>query len=426
MRKKLKHVVIVGAGFAGLFAAKKLIGKQVRVTLIDKNNYHTFNPLLYQVGSAEIEPDQIAYPVRTIIRGRNNISFLMSEVTSIRVRDRVVRTLKGDVEYDYLIVSPGSKTNYFGINGAEEHTLPLKTLDDALKLRNHILSMFEAAARSSDPDLKKKYLTFVITGGGATGVEFAGAFAELVHGPLEKDFPELKASDINIMLIDSGARILSNYMERSCAYAVNVLSKKGVRVITGAEVTRIDKDTVKLKNGDVIKSSTVIWTAGVRGMEIKTDIHLPLRSDSRILVDNTLRIKDHDDVFFCGDNTYSEQDGVPLPMTAPVATQQGIHSAHNILRLIDGKGAVPFVYLDKGSMVAIGRNSGITRIGRHEIRGFIAWVLWLFIHIFYLIGFKNKIMVMISWFGDYILYERSGRMIIPSCGENNLKNQSIR
>ncbi len=426
MKKKLKHVVIVGAGFAGLFAAKELIGRPVRVTLIDRNNYHTFNPLLYQVGAAEVEPDQIAYPVRTMIRGRKNISFMMSEVISIKLRDRIVRTAKGDVEYDYLVLSPGSKTGFFGVPGAEQNTLPLKTLDDALNLRNHIISMFEAAARSGDSDDKKRLLTFIIAGGGATGVEFAGAFAELVHGPLEKDFPELKASDINILLIDAGSRILPAYMEKSSGYAVDVLAKKGVRVITGAEVVRIDRDSVRLKNGDRIKSSTVIWTAGVRGAEIKTDVHIPLRGDSRVIVDDMLRLRDIDGVFVCGDNAYFEQGGAPLPMTAPVATQQGIHTAQNILRLAQGKGALPFVYRDRGSMVAIGRNSGITRIGRHEIKGFIAWVLWLFIHIFYLIGFRNKIMVMISWFGDYILYERSGRMIIPSCGESRTGTQSIR
>lgn len=414
MQNETKHVVIIGAGFAGLFAAKKFFGKNVKVTLIDKNNYHTFNPLLYQVGAAEIEPDQIAYPVRSVIRNKKNIDFLMSQVKEIKFKKKLVVTGKGEVKYDYLIIAPGSKPDYFGIKGAEKNSIPLKTLDDALSLRNHILTLFEKAVKCSDPDERKKCLTFVITGGGPTGVEFAGAFAELVHGPLKKDFPEIKLTDIDIRLVDANNRILPAYSEKSGNYAAHKLEDKGVRIMLKSEVTAIDKCIIRFKNGDSLKSHTIIWTAGVRGKELKCDVEIPVRKDLRIAVDDTLRMQGFNEVFVCGDLAYFEQGGVPLPMIAPVATQQGEHTALNILKIIGGKEVDPFVYRDRGSMVTIGRNSAITKINGVEIRGFIAWVLWLFIHILYLIGFRNKIFVLISWFGDYILFERSGRMIIPS------------
>jgi len=414
MKKNMKHVVIIGAGFSGLFAAKKFFGKPVLVTLIDKNNYHTFNPLLYQVGAAEIEPDQIAYPVRSVIRGEKNIDFLMSEVTEIKFKQQIVVTEKCNVKYDYLIIAPGSKTNYFGIKGAEINSVTLKTLEDAISLKNHIITLFEKAVKCGDPDERKKCLTFVITGGGPTGVEFAGAFAELVHGPLKKDFQQIKLSDIDIRLIDAGKRILPSYSEKSGAYAARKLEERGVKIVLESEVIRIDKGIIKFKSGESIKSHTILWTAGVSGIEFKSDIKIPAGKDSRVPVDDTLRIPGFKEVFVCGDLAYFENGGFPLSMNAPVATQQGEHAAINILKLIEGNDADPFRFRDRGSMVTIGRNSAITKLKDFEIRGFFAWVLWLFIHIFYLIGFRNKIFVLISWFSDYITFERSGRMIIPS------------
>lgn len=420
MQKNIKHVVIIGAGFAGLFAAKKFSGRPVKVTLIDKNNYHTFNPLLYQVGAAEIEPDQIAYPVRSVIRNKKNIDFIMSEVSEIKFKKQIVVTAKGEIKYDYLIIALGSKTDYFGIKGAEINSMPLKTLEDALFLRNHILTLFEKAVNCSDPDERKKCLTFVITGGGPTGVEFAGAFAELVNGPLRKDFSDIRLSDIEIVLADAGKRILPAYNEKSGGYALRKLEEKGVKIKLNSEVIKIDKGIIRFRNGDSVKSHTILWTAGVRGIDLKSDVKIPVRRDSRLAVDETLRLPGLADVFVCGDLAYVEEDGVPLPMNAPVATQQGEHTALNILKIIAGHNPETFRYRDRGSMVALGRNAGITKIKNMEVRGFMAWLLWLFIHIFYLIGFRNKILVLISWFGDYILFERSGRMIIPKCGDNKL------
>ncbi len=414
MKKEIEHIVIIGAGFSGLFAVKKFFRKPVMVTLVDRNNYHTFNPLLYQVGAAEIEPDQIAYPVRTVIRKKGNVDFLMSEVVEIKFREKTVITERCELKYDYLIIAPGSKTNYFGIEGAETNSIPLKTLYDAIFLRNHVLSLFEKAVKCSDKDERKKCLTFVIAGGGPTGVEFAGAFAELVKGPLKKDFSEIKPSEIDIKLIDAGNRILPAYSEKSGEYAMRKLEKKGVKIMLNSEVVKIDKGSIRFKNGEKVKSHTILWAAGVcGGVDFKADIKIPVGKDSRVIVDSTLRIPGFDEVFFCGDIARFEDKGILLPMNAPVAIQQGECAAFNILKMTAGREVVPFRYSDRGSMVTLGRNSAITKIGGLEVRGFTAWILWLFIHIFYLIGFRNKIFVLISWFGDYILFERSGRMIIP-------------
>jgi len=414
MNSEEKHIVIIGAGFAGLFAAKKLSGSNVRVTIIDRNNYHTFNPLLYQVGAAEIEPDQIAYPVRTFIRKKSNIDFIMADVKSIKFRKNTVVTDMGDVEYDFLIFSPGSSTGYFGIKGAEKNSVTLKSLDDALRLRNHILRMFESASKCEDPSERDKCLTFVIVGGGPTGVEFAGAFAEFVNGPLRRDYPHIESGDVRIKIVDAAGQLLGAYSPKSAGYAKMKLEKMNVSVSLNTTVREVKPGEIILGSGEKIKSHTILWTAGVSGTSIKSDIKLPERGDSRINVDEYLRPGGFENVFICGDMAYMEQGGGALPMNAPVATQQGIHSALNIIRLINGKALKPFIYSDRGSMVTIGRNSAITKVAGFEFRGFLAWVLWLFIHIFYLIGFRNKVLVMMSWFRDYIFYERSGKMIIPS------------
>jgi len=414
MQDELKHVVIVGVGFAGLFAAKKFFRKKVKVTIIDRHNYHTFNPLLYQVGAGELDPEQVAYPVRSILRKQSNIDFLMANVTGIKFNKRILVTDRGEISYDYLILSPGSGPNFFNTKGAETNSAIMKTLDDSIALKNRILMLFEKATKCEDPEERKKCLTFVIIGGGPTGVEFAGAFAELVNGPFKKDYPCIKPDEVNIIVIDVGKRILPMYNEKSSAYATRILEKMRVKVLTEKQVTAIDKDAVRFSTGEILKSGTILWTAGVSGIRLKTDIKIPERRDFRLQVENTLRFPGYENVFICGDLAYLEQDGVPLPMNAPVASQEGELAAMNILRIIENKELKPFRYADRGAMVTIGRNSAIAKYKIIEVRGFIAWIMWIFIHIFYLIGFRNKIFVMINWSRDYIMFERSGRMIIPS------------
>lgn len=417
--KNLKHVVIIGAGFSGLFAAKKLLNKRVRVTIVDRNNYHTFNPLLYQVGAAEIDPGQIAYPVRAVLRKGSNVKFIMAEVEKINFKKNSVTTDTGEIEYDYLIVGSGSRADFFGIKGAETSSFVLKTLENALELRNHILTCFEKANTSDDPDEKKRLLTFVIAGGGATGVEFAGAFAELVQGPIDKDFPNIRFSDVNIILAEAESKLLSGYSSSTSSYVISRLGKKGVKVMLNSPVSGIDSRGISFSGGDYIEASTVLWTAGVSGFDIPADISPAVTHNKRIKVNSLLQVPDYKNAFACGDIAFFMQNNETLPMLAPVATQQGIHTAKNILRMIEGKEPVPFKYTYKGSMIVVGRNVAVTKIGNLEMKGFFAWVLWLFIHIAYLIGFRNKIFVLVNWFSDYMFYERAGRIILPAC---NLKN----
>lgn len=415
MTDERKKVVIIGAGFAGLFAAKKLFGAKADVTVIDRNNFHTFNPLLYQVGAGEIEAAQIAYPVRSVFRSRKNIRFLMAGVEEIRFGRNTVVTGAGDVPYDYLVLASGSVPVFYGIPGAEENTFNLKSLDNAITLRNHILCQFEKASRSSDPDEIRKCLSFVVIGGGPTGVEFAGAFAELVHGPLKKDFPAIDISRIRVILLDGAKNLLAVYNKKSSLYTKRKLEKMGVTVKLGSAVKSIGRDDVATADGEKFQANTILWTAGVKGAPVKADFELTQRRDGRIAVGKTLQVQGMDNVFVCGDMAYFEQDGKPLPMMAPIATQEGIHAARNIIRMIKGRQPVDFIFSSRGSMVTIGRNSAIAQIGSFEMRGFFAWISWILIHIMYLIGFRNKLFVMISWFSDYIFFERSGRMIIPSC-----------
>lgn len=417
MQKEGKRVVILGAGFGGLFAAGTLAGKDVPVTIIDRNNYHTFYPLLYQVGAAELEPADIAYPVRSVLRTRRNIKFLMAEITGIDTARSLVRTDRGDVQYDYLVIATGSRPNFYGIKGARENSLNLNTLDDAIKLRNHILGCFERASLCNDPEELDRLLAFTVIGGGPTGVEFAGAFAELVQGPLHKDFPGLDLGRARIILIDAAPRLIPGYSEKASLYTRKTLERMGVTVMTGLQVKRIDPGAVLLSDGTVVRAETILWTAGVSGEDVRADKKLSARPDSRIEVARTMQLKDAENVFVCGDMAYFEQGGKPLPMMAPVATQQGVHAARSIMRMVQGKKPLDFKFRNRGSMITIGRNSAVARIGSFEVKGFPAWILWLGIHVFFLIGFRNKIFVLIRWFGDYIFFERAGRMIIPSCAE---------
>lgn len=423
MKAERKKVVIIGAGFAGLFAAKTMFGRKADVIVIDRNNFHTFNPLLYQVGAAEIEPAQIAYPVRSVIRKKNNIDFFMADVKNINFSANTVVTDRGEVKYDYLIIATGAAPAYYGIPGAEENTFALNSLDNAIKLRNHILFQFEKASRCDDPEEMRRYLSFVIIGGGPTGVEFAGAFSELVHGPLKKDFPGVDISKIRITLLDGAKNLLGVYSEKTSLYVKKKLEKMGVQVVLGAAVKSISSSEVITADGNSIEAGTILWTAGVRGKAMAADRELTQRRDGRIPVRNTLQLEGFDNAFVCGDISFIEQEGKPLPMMAPVATQQGIHAAKNALRLINSREPVAFRFSSRGSMVTIGRNAAVAQIGSFEMRGFFAWVSWIMIHILYLIGFRNKIFVMISWFADYIFFERSGRMIIPSCNEVKTANK---
>lgn len=406
------RVVIVGAGFGGLWAAHTLARAPVDVLLIDRNNYHTFLPLLYQVAAAELEPEEIAYPVRGILRRLPDAEFAMAEVQEVDFDRRVVKANVSTVPYDFLILATGSVSHFFDVPGAAEHAFSLKTLKEGIALRNHILTCFECTVREPDVARRRALLTFVIVGGGPTGVEFAGALAELIHGPLVRDYPGLNFQEVRVVLLEAQASLLPGLPASLQAYAVRRLERMGVEVRLRLPVSAVTPQTVHLKDGRLIPTETVIWTAGVRGDPKAQAWGLPAIRNGRVPVAFTLQVPGHPEVYVVGDLAYVEEQGRPLPMVAPVALQQGQTAAHNIIRQISGQPPEPFRYRDRGTMVTIGRNAGVAHLFGRSLIGFPAWVVWLSVHLFNLIGFRNRLFVMLNWAWDYFLYERAVRLIL--------------
>jgi NADH:ubiquinone reductase (H+-translocating) len=408
------RVVIVGGGFGGLWAARALADVPVEVLVVDRNNYHTFLPLLYQVAAAELEPSQIGYPIRTILRGVHNADFVMGEVTAVDPEARQVQTKAALIDYDYLILATGSIPQFFGIPGAEAHTFPMKTMEDGIRLRNHILRVFEEAERETDPVRRRRLLTFVTIGGGPSGVEFAGALAELIHGPLAKDYPTIDLNEVRVVLVEAASNLLNTMPERLGRYTAELLESKQVEVRLASIVSEVTRHAVYLRDGSEIFTETAVWTAGVGGQNIAQRSGLPTRRNGTVEVEPTLQIPGYPNVYVIGDlAAFKTADGY-LPMVAPVAMQQGAHTAQNIGRQIKGEALRPFTYTDKGSMAVIGRNAAVANIAGRAFTGFLAWLIWIVVHVAQLIGFRNRIMVLINWAWNYILYERVVRLILAS------------
>ena len=408
------RVVIVGAGFGGLSAARALARSPVDTLVIDRNNYHTFHALLYQVAAAELEPEEISYPVRTILRGMPNASFLMGQVERINLDAKTLNVAGHAIQYDYLILATGSMTRFFGVEGAAENAFELKTLDNAIALRNHILCCLEQAESEPDAEVRRRLLTFAIVGGGPTGVEFAGALAELMRGPITRDYPALNPSDVRVVLLQAVDSVLPDLPSRLRNYVLQRLRRMGIEVFLSAVATGATPEGVHLKDGSFIPSRTVVWTAGVRGEDLAETLGLPVAGDGRVQVMPSLQLPGHPEAYAIGDLARVERDGHPLPFTAPPAIQEGTAAALNIKRQLENSNPLPFQYRDKGSLATIGRFAAVAHIGRREFRGFGAWVLWLGVHIFNLIGFRNRILVMVDWAWDFLLYERAVRLILPS------------
>jgi NADH:ubiquinone reductase (H+-translocating) len=406
------RVVILGAGFGGLNVARALGGSDTAVLLIDRNNYHGFWPLLYQVATAGLEPESIAYPVRGIVRRYRNVMFRMARVQSVDLQARAVAADGLIVHYDYLVLALGSANNYFGNDALAAQTLGLKDIDDAEELRNRVLSSFEQAVNTPDPARRRALLTFAIIGGGPTGVELAGAFAELIHHALSKDFPMLDTAQARVVLIEATDKILAAFPESLQRAARRRLEILGVEVRLNAAVQGVERGEVRFKDGTSLQAQVVVWAAGVRGSRVLDGMGLSLARGARVQVTPALNLADHPEVFAIGDLAYLEgYKGGPYPQLAPVAMQQGKLVGKNILASIAGRPLKPFHYFDKGSMATIGRRAAVFDAFGIRLTGVVAWFGWLFVHLIYLIGFRNRVIVLANWAYNYFTYDRGVRLI---------------
>jgi NADH:quinone reductase (non-electrogenic) len=406
------RVVIAGAGFAGITTARGLKHAPVDVVLVDRNNYHLFTPLLYQVASALLDPGEVARPVRELIRPLGNAEFKMAEVTGVDLERRIVKTDRGEVPYDYLVLATGSQSDYFGNASLARHALGLKGLDEGLALRNHVLGRVEAAQWISDPDRRRAALTFAIVGGGPTGVEMAGALSELIRHVLKKDYPNLELGEVRVMLLEAADSLLGTFDPSLREAARRSLEKKGVEVTLKAKVAEVSDNSIRLAGGEEINANTVVWTAGVRASDVGALLGVELGRQSRVPVDPTLQLPGHPVVFVIGDLAGAVDGGTPLPMLIPVAMQEGRRVAATIADMASNGGATAFVYKDPGTMATIGRNSAVAQLGRVRLTGFPGWVMWLTVHLVNVVSFRSRVLVLVNWAWDYLFYDRPIRLIV--------------
>ena len=407
------RVVIVGGGFGGLWAARALAHAPVDVLLIDRRNHHVFSPLLYQVATAALSPGDIASPIRWVLRSQTNLKVWLAEAAAVDVAAKVLRLADGEVSYDHLILAAGSRPAYFGHAEWEAHAPGLKTMEDAITIRRQVLVAFERAERERDRARQKQLLTFVVVGGGATGVELAGALAEISRHALANDFRSIQPETARVILIESGENVLASYPSQLSAFARRALEKRGVAVWTGMRVTNIEAGRVHLGN-EVLEAGTVIWSAGVAAAPIGATLGVPLDRSGRVLVNPDLTIPGRDDVYAVGDMALlNGADGRPLPGVSQVAMQEARWAAENIERTLRGESRTSFVYRDLGNMATIGRNSAVADLPwlRLRLKGYLAWWAWLMLHIYWLIGFRNRLSVMTQWAYSYMTYQRSTRLI---------------
>jgi NADH dehydrogenase len=409
--RNLPRVIIVGGGFGGLSAARALKKAPVRVTLLDRQNHHLFQPLLYQVATAALSPADIAEPLRHIVRKQENCEVLLADVKSIDTAAKKVVTDIGDMGYDYLVVATGARHHYFGKEHWEKFAPGLKSLDDALNLRRRMLLAFELAETTSDDAERKAAMTFVVVGGGPTGVEMAGAIAEIARQTLVRDFRHIDSSHARVILIENSPQVLTVFTDDLSESAAKQLKRIGVELKLGSMVQEVDETGIKLASGEHIPAKTVVWAAGNKASPLGATLGAPIDRGGRVIVNPDLSIPNHPEVFVIGDMANFATDAGPLPGLAAVAIQQGPHVAKNIQLLLAGGWTKPFEYWDKGSMATIGRYAAVADLGFIRFKGFIAWLAWLFIHLILLVSFRSKIGVLWSWAYTYIVYGRKARLI---------------
>ena len=406
------RVVVAGAGFAGVTLVRALKGAPVRVTLVDRRNYHTFTPLLYQVASALLDPSQVAHPIRGMLRGQANCEVRMAEVTGVDFEGRRLETTVEPIPYDFLVLATGSVNSHFGIAGLERVAFGLKDLEEAMALRNQVLARFEEAAWTADGERRRMLLTFAVVGGGPTGVEYAGALSELVRGVLARDFAGLDTRAVRILLVEAGPGLLAAFDARLAESARRTLARRGVEVLAGQSVKAAGDGFVELAGGERIAAGTVIWTAGVRAGDLAAAVGGERGRGGTLRVESTLQLPGHPEVFAIGDLAAFDQEGHQLPQLIPPAMQEARHVARGITRLLAGERVPPFRYADPGMMATIGRNAGIAEIGPVRVSGFLGWLLWLGFHLLQIVTFRSKLAVLLNWAWNYLFYDRPVRLLV--------------
>jgi NADH dehydrogenase len=417
-KNEFKRVVIIGGGFGGLNLAKSLRNKDFQVVMLDKNNYHTFQPLLYQVATSGLEPDSIAYPIRKIFKNQQRFHFRMASVEKVNTADKVIETNIGPLDYDYLVIATGTTTNFFGMKGVEKYAMTMKTVSEALDLRSLILQNFEKALLANDEE-QESYMNFPIVGGGPTGVELAGALAELKNHVLPADYPDLNIKRMKIQVIEMQDELLKSMSDNASKKALSYLKELGVDVMLNKSVASFDGDKLTFKSGEELESKTLIWAAGVRGNIING---FPETSIDRgmYVVDRTSKVKGFEHIYAVGDIAYMTtplfESG--LPQVAPVANQQGTFLAKNLVRVRNNEKPLEFEYNDQGSMATIGRNRAVVDMGKIKFQGTLAWFVWMFIHLISLVGFRNRVITFFNWSYNYFSFDRGARLIIRKFQRN--------
>ena len=412
------RVVIVGAGFGGLTCARGLKNAAVDVLLVDRNNYHLFTPLLYQVATAVLDPGEVARPVRELIRPLYNADFRQAEVTGVDFDQRKLLTDHGPIGYDYLVLAGGAATEYFGNPSLAETTMGLKGLDQGVAFRNRILAQFEASRWVTDPVERRRLLTFAVVGGGPTGVEMAGAISELIRLVLRKDYRDLNLSEVRVVLLEAAPYVLGQFDPKLREAARRSLEDKKVEVLLNAKVETVTEWEIRMVGGESIATANVLWTAGVRGSDLGMETGLLMGRQSRIRVEATLQVPNHREVFVIGDLAGATEGESPLPMLIPVAMQEGRHVAAAITAKTRGGHVGAFRYEDPGIMATIGRNSGVAQLGRVKLSGFPGWVMWLVVHLVNVVTFRSRLVVLINWAWDYLFYDRPIRLILRAADDS--------
>jgi NADH dehydrogenase len=411
------RVIIAGAGFAGLTCARRLKRIDVDVLLIDRNNYHLFTPLLYQVASALLDPGEVARPVRELVRPLHNVEYKQAEVNGADLQRRLLLTDHGPLPYDYLVLATGAETDYFGNESLARHAFGLKGLDEALALRNRVLARFEASRWARTADERRSLLTFAIVGGGPTGVELAGAYAELIRLVLRKDFRDLDLKEVRVLLLEAADSLLATFEPGLRAAALRSLEGKGVEVKLGARVAEVTKDTITLADGEEIGASTVVWTAGVKASSVGAALEVELGRQKRVKVGPTLQVPGYPSCFVIGDLAAATDGDTVLPMLIPVAMQEARRVAATIGDLVHNRPTRAFRYKDPGIMATIGRNSAVAQLGAVRLSGFLGWAMWLVVHLVNVVSFRSRILVLVNWAWDYLFYDRPVRLIVRAADD---------